>query len=141
MSEQLKNELAKDLGFYDTVQREGWGGIKAKDAGNMVKRAIQMAEQAAAKQFEQASTAQRKQQLSRCFIQPQQPAQTQFSSIDSSTAGTATDCLQNARLNLYQGKQQLQRFLLICSQQRSRNHLFNTGNSGRILIITRITKA
>ena len=54
MSEQLKNELAKDLGIYDTVQREGWGGIKAKDAGNMVKRAIQMAEQAAAKQFEQA---------------------------------------------------------------------------------------
>jgi small acid-soluble spore protein F (minor alpha/beta-type SASP) len=50
MSEQLKVELAKDLGFYDTVQEEGWGGIKAKDAGNMVKRAIQMAEQAAARQ-------------------------------------------------------------------------------------------
>ncbi|MDF2815635.1 MAG: protein sspF [Paenibacillus sp.] len=45
MSEQFKNELAKDLGFYDTVQQEGWGGIKAKDAGNMVKRAIQLAEQ------------------------------------------------------------------------------------------------
>ncbi|CDN45912.1 MULTISPECIES: small, acid-soluble spore protein, alpha/beta type [unclassified Paenibacillus] len=50
MSEQLKVELAKDLGFYDTVQEEGWGGIKAKDAGNMVKRAIQMAEQAASRQ-------------------------------------------------------------------------------------------
>lgn len=49
MSEQLKTELAKDLGFYDTVQQEGWGGIRAKDAGNMVKRAIQLAEQAAAK--------------------------------------------------------------------------------------------
>ena len=49
MSEDLKNELAKDLGFYDTVQSEGWGGIRAKDAGNMVKRAIQLAEQAAAK--------------------------------------------------------------------------------------------
>lgn len=49
MSEQLKYELAKDLGFYDTVQQEGWGGIRAKDAGNMVKRAIQLAEQAAAK--------------------------------------------------------------------------------------------
>ncbi|MGG4142011.1 small, acid-soluble spore protein, alpha/beta type [Paenibacillus algorifonticola] len=48
MSEELKYELAKDLGFYDTVQKEGWGGIRAKDAGNMVKRAIQMAEQAAA---------------------------------------------------------------------------------------------
>lgn len=49
MSEQLKNELAKDLGFYDTVAKEGWGGIKAKDAGNMVKRAIQMAEEAASR--------------------------------------------------------------------------------------------
>ncbi len=45
MSEQLKEEIAKELGFYDVVQREGWGGIKARDAGNMVKRAIQMAEQ------------------------------------------------------------------------------------------------
>ncbi|CAM3470222.1 small, acid-soluble spore protein, alpha/beta type [Paenibacillus lupini] len=49
MSEQLKYELAKDLGFIDTVQQEGWGGISTKDAGNMVKRAIQLAEQAAAK--------------------------------------------------------------------------------------------
>lgn len=48
MSEQLKYELAKDLGFYDTIQQEGWGGIRAKDAGNMVKRAIQLAEQSAA---------------------------------------------------------------------------------------------
>jgi predicted RNA-binding protein with PUA-like domain len=44
MSEQLKYELAKDLGFYDTVQKEGWSGIRAKDAGNMVKRAVQIAE-------------------------------------------------------------------------------------------------
>lgn len=45
MSEQLKVELAKELGFYDTVQKEGWGGIRARDAGNMVKRAIELAEQ------------------------------------------------------------------------------------------------
>jgi len=45
MSESLKVELAKELGFYDVVQREGWGGIKARDAGNMVKRAIEMAEE------------------------------------------------------------------------------------------------
>lgn len=44
MSEQLKEEIAKELGFYDTVKREGWGGIKSRDAGNMVKRAIEMAE-------------------------------------------------------------------------------------------------
>jgi small acid-soluble spore protein F (minor alpha/beta-type SASP) len=49
MSEELKTELAKDLGFYETVEREGWGGIRAKDAGNMVKRAIQLAEEAAAR--------------------------------------------------------------------------------------------
>lgn len=50
MSEQLKMEVAKDLGILDTVQQEGWGGIKAKDAGNMVRRAIQLAEEAVAKQ-------------------------------------------------------------------------------------------
>lgn len=49
MSEEFKAELAKDLGFYNTVQNEGWGGIRAKDAGNMVKRAIQIAEQAASR--------------------------------------------------------------------------------------------
>jgi small acid-soluble spore protein F (minor alpha/beta-type SASP) len=45
MSEGFKEELAKELGFYDVVQQEGWGGIKAKDAGNMVKRAIEIAQQ------------------------------------------------------------------------------------------------
>lgn len=44
MSEQFKEELAKELGFYDVVQEEGWGGIKARDAGNMVKRAIEIAQ-------------------------------------------------------------------------------------------------
>ncbi|UFU01516.1 alpha/beta-type small acid-soluble spore protein (plasmid) [Radiobacillus kanasensis] len=45
MSDHLKEEIAKELGFYDTVKQEGWGGIRARDAGNMVKRAIQMAEE------------------------------------------------------------------------------------------------
>ncbi|CRK85356.1 small, acid-soluble spore protein, alpha/beta type [Neobacillus massiliamazoniensis] len=45
MSDQFKEELAKDLGFYDVVQKEGWGGIRARDAGNMVKRAIELAEE------------------------------------------------------------------------------------------------
>lgn len=48
MSSRLKEEIAKELGFYDVVQREGWGGIRARDAGNMVKRAIEMAEQSLA---------------------------------------------------------------------------------------------
>ncbi|WP_082148009.1 acid-soluble spore protein SspF [Bacillus sp. LK2] len=50
MSNQFKEELAKELGFYDIVQKEGWGGIRAKDAGNMVKRAIEIAEQQLMKQ-------------------------------------------------------------------------------------------
>ncbi|WHY67174.1 small, acid-soluble spore protein, alpha/beta type [Neobacillus sp. SuZ13] len=45
MSSHFKEELAKELGFYDVVQREGWGGIKAKDAGNMVKRAVELAQE------------------------------------------------------------------------------------------------
>ncbi|MFY0520684.1 small, acid-soluble spore protein, alpha/beta type [Lysinibacillus sp. UGB7] len=50
MSPRLKEEIAKELGFYDVVEREGWGGIKARDAGNMVKRAIKMAERASSEQ-------------------------------------------------------------------------------------------
>lgn len=53
MSEALKVELAKELGFYDTVAEEGWGGIRARDAGNMVKRAIEIAEQAMAEKTRQ----------------------------------------------------------------------------------------
>ena len=48
MSDRLKEEIAKELGFYDVVQREGWGGIKSRDAGNMVKRAVEMGLQAQA---------------------------------------------------------------------------------------------
>ncbi|SCW72291.1 Small, acid-soluble spore protein, alpha/beta type [Paenibacillus tianmuensis] len=55
MSESFKYELAKDLGFYETVQQEGWSGIRTKDAGNMVKRAIQIAEQALANQHSTAA--------------------------------------------------------------------------------------
>ena len=53
MSSRLKEEIAKELGFYDVVEREGWGGIKARDAGNMVKRAIELAEQNLADQSAQ----------------------------------------------------------------------------------------
>lgn len=48
MSESFKVELAKELGFYDVVQRDGWGGITANNAGSMVKRAIEIAEQSLA---------------------------------------------------------------------------------------------
>ncbi|ADC49696.1 MULTISPECIES: small, acid-soluble spore protein, alpha/beta type [Alkalihalophilus] len=50
MSEQFKEELARELGFYDTVQKEGWGGIRSRDAGNMVKRAVEIAERQLAEQ-------------------------------------------------------------------------------------------
>jgi len=48
MTEAFKQELARDLGFAHKVEREGWGAITAKEAGNMVKRAIQLAEQSLA---------------------------------------------------------------------------------------------
>ncbi|MBU8881421.1 alpha/beta-type small acid-soluble spore protein [Bacillus sp. FJAT-29790] len=44
MSEGFKEELAKELGFYNVVQKEGWGGITASNAGNMVKRAVEIAQ-------------------------------------------------------------------------------------------------
>ncbi len=50
MSDRFKVELAKDLGFYETVQQDGWGGIRSRDAGNMVKRAIELAQQQLADQ-------------------------------------------------------------------------------------------
>jgi small acid-soluble spore protein F (minor alpha/beta-type SASP) len=44
MSEQLKHEIAKELGVYSTVEAEGWGAVSSKDCGNIVKKAIEMAE-------------------------------------------------------------------------------------------------
>lgn len=52
MSESFKEELAKELGFYDTVKSEGWGAIRARDAGNMVKRAIEIGQQQLAKRMD-----------------------------------------------------------------------------------------
>jgi small acid-soluble spore protein F (minor alpha/beta-type SASP) len=45
MSSHFKEELAKELGFYDVVQKEGWGAIRARDAGNMVKRAVELGQE------------------------------------------------------------------------------------------------
>lgn len=44
MSEALKFELAKELGVYDIVQREGWGSVSSRDCGNLVRLAIERAE-------------------------------------------------------------------------------------------------
>ena len=44
MSDKLKAEIAKELGVYDTVKNNGWGEVSARDCGNIVKKAIEMAE-------------------------------------------------------------------------------------------------
>lgn len=45
MSDALKYEIAKELGFYDTVAQDGdFGNVSSRNCGNMVKKAIEMAE-------------------------------------------------------------------------------------------------
>ena len=44
MSDQLKYELAKEIGVEDIVDREGWGAVSSRDCGNLVKAAISYAE-------------------------------------------------------------------------------------------------
>ncbi len=44
MSEELKYELAKELGVVDIVKTQGFGGVSSRDCGNMVKLAIEKAE-------------------------------------------------------------------------------------------------
>lgn len=43
MSDNLKAQIAQDLGVYNTVQSEGWGSVSSRNCGNMVKRAIEIA--------------------------------------------------------------------------------------------------
>ncbi|NLZ28221.1 MAG: small, acid-soluble spore protein, alpha/beta type [Firmicutes bacterium] len=45
MSEAMKYEMAKDMGVADIVEREGWGGVTSRQCGNMVRLAIEKAEQ------------------------------------------------------------------------------------------------
>ena len=47
MSDNLKAEIARELGVYDVVQSGGWGDVSSKNCGNMVKKAIEMAERSA----------------------------------------------------------------------------------------------
>jgi small acid-soluble spore protein F (minor alpha/beta-type SASP) len=44
MSEALKAEIAKELGVDDKVKNEGWGAVSSRDCGNIVKKAIEIAE-------------------------------------------------------------------------------------------------
>ena len=43
MSEHLKEEIAKELGVYDIVKSDGWGSVTSKNCGNMVKKAMEIA--------------------------------------------------------------------------------------------------
>lgn len=44
MSKALKYEIAKELGVYDTVKKSGWGDVSSRDCGNMITKAIEIAE-------------------------------------------------------------------------------------------------
>lgn len=44
MSEELKYELARELGFLDRVQDGDWGNITTRQAGLLVRAAIEKAE-------------------------------------------------------------------------------------------------
>ena len=44
ISDNLKEEIAKELGVYETVKRDGgWQNVSSKDCGNIVTKAIEIA--------------------------------------------------------------------------------------------------
>ena len=45
ISSELREEIAKELGVYDTVKQDGgsWGNVSSKDCGNIVAKAIEIA--------------------------------------------------------------------------------------------------
>ena len=47
MSENLKAEIARELGVYDLVKdKGGWGNVYSRACGNIVTKAIEIAERA-----------------------------------------------------------------------------------------------
>lgn len=42
--ENLKYEIANELGVADTVKSEGWGGVSSRNCGNIVKKALEKQE-------------------------------------------------------------------------------------------------
>lgn len=48
ISENLREEIAKELGVYDQVKQDGgWGNVPSKTCGNIVTKAIEIANKAA----------------------------------------------------------------------------------------------
>lgn len=44
ISENLREEIAKELGVYDQVKQDGgWGNVPSKTCGNIVTKAIEIA--------------------------------------------------------------------------------------------------
>lgn len=44
MSENLKEEIAKELGVYEQVKKDGgWGNVSSQTCGNIVSKAIEIA--------------------------------------------------------------------------------------------------
>jgi small acid-soluble spore protein F (minor alpha/beta-type SASP) len=50
MSDETKYELARELGFAHKVKDGDWGQITTREAGSLVKRAIEKVEEDMAKQ-------------------------------------------------------------------------------------------
>jgi Small, acid-soluble spore proteins, alpha/beta type. len=44
MPEEEKIEIAKELGVYEKVKTNGWADVSSKDCGNIVKKALELAE-------------------------------------------------------------------------------------------------
>lgn len=49
LSDAAKYEIAKELGVANIVQQEGWGGVPSRQCGNIVKKAMEIAERTLAK--------------------------------------------------------------------------------------------
>jgi len=44
MSDKLKEEIAKELGVFEQVKQDGgWGNVSSKTCGNIVTKAIEIA--------------------------------------------------------------------------------------------------
>lgn len=43
ISENLRTEIAKELGVFDIVQKQGWSAVSSKDCGRIVQKAIEIA--------------------------------------------------------------------------------------------------
>lgn len=52
MSDETKYELAEELGFADKVKDGDWGNITTREAGSLVKRAVEKTEKSLAQQEE-----------------------------------------------------------------------------------------